>query len=110
MKRLVVTVVVSTLVLTLLSLIAPAQAASDDGAVSSVARPTFHALSRMPDGAYRSLTPLTDDELDSVTGAAFPNIAINLGIVVQLNVCAICRDVTQTNIGFLRQSISRLRL
>jgi hypothetical protein len=110
MKRLVLTVMVSTLVLMLLPSIPPAQAASGEAAVSGEARPTFHALSRMPDEAYRSLTPLTDDELDSVTGAAFPNIAINLGIVVQLNVCAICRDVTQTNIGLLRQSISRLRL
>jgi hypothetical protein len=98
---------VSTLVLTLLSSIPPAQAASDGAAVSGEARPTFHALSRMPDEAYRSLTPLTDNELDSVTGAAPLNL--NLGLVLQINVCAICRGVTQTNIGVLLQNISRMR-
>jgi hypothetical protein len=106
MKRLVVTVMVSTLVLMLLPSIPPAQAASGEAAVSGEA-PTFHALSRMPDEAYRSLTPLTNDELDSVTGAAPLNL--NLGLVLQINVCAICRGVTQTNIGVLLQNISRMR-
>jgi hypothetical protein len=110
MKRLVVTVTVSTLVLMLLSATPPAQAASGDGAILAEAGPTFHALSRMPDEAYRNLAPLTDDELDSVVGAAgglfgAGGLAANLGIIVQINVCAVCVGVGQANFGFLGQRV-----
>jgi hypothetical protein len=109
MKRLVVTVTVSLLVLMLSSWIPPAQAASGDGALSAEARPTFHALSQMPDQARRNLTPLSDAELDSVIGAAgglfgVGGLVANLGIVVQINVCAVCSGVTQSNFGFLGQN------
>lgn len=113
MKRLVVTVTLATLLLVLLSSVAPAQAASDEGAVSAGATPTFHALSGMPDEMRRGLTPLTDDELDSVTGAAgglfgAGGLVANLGIVVQINVCAVCAGVTQNNFALLGQGLRRL--
>jgi hypothetical protein len=103
-----VTVTVSTLVLMLLSAIPPAQAASGDGAILAEAGPAFHALSRMPDEASRNLAPLTDDELDSVIGAAggvfgFGGLFANLGLAVQINVCAVCAGVRQTNFGVLGQ-------
>lgn len=112
MKWLVVTVTVSTLILMLSSSIPPARAASGDGAVSAEATPMFHALSRMPDKAYRNLAPLTDDELDSVIGAAgglfgVGGLAANLGIVVQINVCAVCAGVGQANFGVLGQGVPR---
>lgn len=108
MKRLVVTVTMSTLVLMLLSVIPPAQAASGGGAILAEAGPTFHALSRMPDETSRNLAPLTDAELDSVIGAAggpfgAGGLAANLGIVVQINVCAVCVGVGQANFGSLVQ-------
>jgi len=108
MKRLVVTVTASALVVMLFSSIAPAQAASDDGAAPAGARATFHALSRMPENVGGSLTPLSDDELDSVTGAAgglfgLGGLIANLGIVVQINICAVCAGVTQNNFAILGQ-------
>jgi hypothetical protein len=109
MKRLVVTVTVSLLVLMLSSWIPPAQAASVEGALASETGPTFHALSQMPAEARGSLTPLSDAELESVVGAAglfgAGGLIANLGIVVQINVCAVCAGVNQSNFGFLGQNI-----
>jgi hypothetical protein len=83
----------------LLSWSVPAQAAAGDGAVTGGVDPGFHALHRMPDEARSSLVPLTDDELASVTGAAGFGFGFgaNLGVIVQINVCAICANVRQEN-------------
>jgi uncharacterized membrane protein YfcA len=102
MKRVVAMVTASTLLVMLLSSIVPAQAASHDVAVAPAAGSTFHALSRMPEEVRSNLTLLTDDELASVAGAAGGafgpgGLSVNLGIIVQVNVCAVCRGVRQSN-------------
>jgi hypothetical protein len=102
MKRLVAMVTASTVLVMLLSSIVPAQAANQDGATAPAAGSTFHALSRMPDEARSNLTPLTDDELASITAAAggvfgAGGLGVNLDIIAQINVCAVCTDVRQSN-------------
>jgi len=102
MKRLVTMVTASTCLVMLLASIVPVAAATDDPGLALAAGSTFHALSRMPDEVRSNLTPLTDDELASVTGAAggvfgVGDVVANLGIIVQINVCAVCTDVRQSN-------------
>lgn len=102
MKRQVAMVSASTVLVMLLSSSVPAQAAPHDGATAPAGGSTFHALSRVPDEVRSSLTPLTDDELASVTGAAggafgIGGLGLNLGVIVQVNVCAVCSGVRQSN-------------
>jgi hypothetical protein len=111
MKRLVVTVTMCTFVVMVLFSISVAQAASDDE-MSSAPGPRFHALSRIPEAARADLTPLTHDELATVAGAGpslfgVGGLRVNLGIVVQINVCALCAGVTQTNFAALGQGLGR---
>jgi hypothetical protein len=108
MKRPVALVTVATLVLMLLAPIVPAHGASPD-AFGSPAGSAFHALSRLPDADQRHLIPLTEGELDAVTGMAGwgRGLGLNLGIVVQINVCAVCTDVRQINFGGLGLGLFR---
>jgi hypothetical protein len=50
---------------------------------------------------------MTDDELAMVEGAAGPWsfywANLNLGIILQFNICAICFDVAQGNVAVLIQ-------
>ena len=75
---------------------------------------TFHAFSTLPAVEQASLTPLSNDQLDAVEGGAFPpypdlpTVSINIAVLPQINVCAVCKGVVQTNIGVIAQG-SRFR-
>jgi hypothetical protein len=74
----------------------------------AVANDTFHTFSTLPAVEQASLTPLSDDQLAAIEGAASPrsltvNIGVNVGVLPQINVCVVCEDVAQTNIGVIRQ-------
>jgi hypothetical protein len=107
MKR-SVALVISTVVLMLLTPIVLAHAASPDAFVPPGGS-AFHALSRLADDEQRNLPELTEAELDAVTGMAgwFGGLGLNLGIVVQINVCAVCTDVRQINFGGLGMGLLR---
>jgi hypothetical protein len=112
MTRLIAVITAFSCLVLLLSSSVPALAAPDDRAVAPATDATFHALSRMPGEAQSGLTPLTDDELAEITGAAggsfgLGGLGLNLGIFVQINVCAVCRGVSQSNFGVLGQGLSR---
>jgi hypothetical protein len=107
MKRHVAMVTVSAVLGMLLSSIVPVHAANPDDVLVSPLGSAFHALSRMSNEEQSNLTPLTDGELGSVTGMAgwgLRGLAANLGIIVQINVCAVCVDVRQTNFAAPRSS------
>jgi hypothetical protein len=107
MKRHVAMVTVATVLVMLLSSSAPVQAASpDDGSVSAPG-PSFHALNRLSHPEQTNLTPLTNAELDSITGMAGWGLGLNLGIVVQINICAVCSGVTQINFGGIQLGLLR---
>jgi hypothetical protein len=75
----------------------------------AVASDTFHAFSTLPAVEQARLTPLSDGQLAVVEGGAFPpfpdypTVAINIAILPQINVCAVCGGVVQTNIGVISQ-------
>jgi hypothetical protein len=76
---------------------------------------TFYALSAMPAVERSAIGPMTDDQLAEINGArrgagrrsdsAGPrhgrrggsNIGVNLAIVNQINICALCSNVNQGN-------------
>lgn len=74
---------------------------------------TFQAFSQIPAEEQARLTPLGDDQLASIEGAQHwtatrnrpINIGINVAITPQLNICALCRNVTQVNAAASRQLI-----
>jgi hypothetical protein len=111
MKRHIAMVTVTTVLVMLLSSIVPVQAADPDEATLPGPSGSFHALGRLPHLEQNNLTPLTDTELDSITGMAgwggLGGLVANLGIVVQINVCAVCSNVRQTNFGVLRTGMLR---
>jgi hypothetical protein len=80
--------------------------------VPAIADDTFQTFRKMSAEERALLTPLGDDQLASIEGArhrtAFKNAPINIGINVavtpQLNLCALCRDVTQVNAAALAQT------
>ena len=87
--------------------VAPALAANDRAAIGDPPA-SFHAFSTMPLVGHPTLRPMTDDELATVEGAAGNSLSfswanINLGIIVQFNICAICTNVTQGNAGSIFQ-------
>jgi hypothetical protein len=63
---------------------------------------TFHAFSTLSATEQASLAPLPDDQLAAVEGAARRGvliISVQVAVQPQINVCAVCEDVLQTNIG-----------
>jgi hypothetical protein len=101
----------ATVIVMLLLSVVPARAAGDDGIINTEPR-SFHALSRISEEATNPPVALSDDELASITGGrrGFFGSINNLAIIVQINVCAICSQVSQGNaaiigqVGFLRGS------
>ena len=87
--------ITTTVIVMLLLSVVPARAAGDEGIVNTAPR-SFHAFSRVSEEVASPLVALSDDELASITGGALGTI-LNLGVVVQINVCAICSQVRQSN-------------
>jgi hypothetical protein len=73
--------------------------------VPALAGDTFQAFSTLPAAEQATLTPLPDDQLAAVEGAAPLNVNVNVQVAVpiQLNVCVVCTDVVQTNVGVVVQ-------
>jgi hypothetical protein len=73
--------------------------------VPAFAGDTFQAFSTLPAAEQATLTPLPDDQLAAVEGAAPLNVNVNVQVAVpiQLNVCVVCTDVVQTNVGVVVQ-------
>jgi hypothetical protein len=73
--------------------------------VPAFAGDTFQAFSTLPAAEQATLTPLPDDQLAAVEGAAPLNVNVNVQVAVpiQLNVCVVCEDVVQTNVGVVVQ-------
>lgn len=95
--------ITATVIVMLLLSVVPARAADDDGAVNAAPR-SFHALSRIPEEATNPLVALSDDELASITGGhRLFGSAMNLALLVQINVCVICSQVSQGNAAFIGQ-------
>jgi hypothetical protein len=103
MRRPIVIVTLSSVLIAVLLSIVPAHAANEVGATTPTAGATFYAFSRMPAGTQSDLKPLPDAELAAIVGAAGGvlggrlSINVDLDFVVQTNVCAICNDVQQSN-------------
>lgn len=97
-----------TVVVVLLLSVVPARAASDNAAITSASH-SFHALHRIAEEAGGTPVALSDDELASITGGRRGIFGIlgnlNLGIIVQINVCAICAGVSQSNVGVIGQGV-----
>jgi hypothetical protein len=75
--------------------------------VPAIADDTFQAFHKMSAEERALLTPLGDDQLASIEGArknAPINIGINVAVTPQLNICVLCRDVTQVNAAALAQT------
>jgi hypothetical protein len=74
-------------------------------AMPALAGDTFQAFSTLPAAEQATLTPLPDDQLAAVEGAAPLNVNVNVQVAVpiQLNVCVVCEDVVQTNVGVVVQ-------
>jgi hypothetical protein len=111
MRQLAVTVIASAVLIALPPWIAPATAAGHDEAVAPADGPVFHALGRLPGTVRDTLTPLTDEELASVAGAArriagVGAFAIDLDIIVQVNVCGVCRGVRQSNFAIAGRPVA----
>jgi hypothetical protein len=75
-------------------------------AVPVIAGDTFHALSTLSAAERASLTPLPDDRLAAVEGGLNINIAVQVAIVTQVNVCAVCKNVAQVNAAAVVQGAS----
>jgi hypothetical protein len=71
--------------------------------VPAFADDTFQAFSTLPAAEQATLTPLPDDQLAAVAGAALLNINVQVAVPIQLNVCVVCEDVVQTNVGVVVQ-------
>jgi hypothetical protein len=71
--------------------------------VPAVASDTFHALSRLPAVEQAGLAPLSDDQLAAVEGARRLILIVQVAVQNQINVCALCRDVAQGNVGAIVQ-------
>ena len=71
--------------------------------VPAIAGDTFQAFSTLPAAEQVTLTPLLDDQLAAVKGADLLNINVQVAVPIQLNVCAVCEDVVQTNLGVVVQ-------
>ena len=102
MRRPILVVMLSSVLVAVLLSIVPVYATNEDGAVAPTDGTRFYALSRMPAGAQSDLKPLPDAELASIVGAAGGlvldgRLSLNLGLVVQTNVCAVCNGVSQSN-------------
>ena len=69
---------------------------------------TLHAFSTLSAAEQASLGPLPDDQLAAVEGAASPGglvISVQVAVQPQINVCALCANVVQTNIGDIAQGV-----
>ncbi len=74
--------------------------------VPAVASDTFHALSRLPAVEQAGLGPLSDDQLAAVEGTwRILIIIVQVALLNQINVCAVCGRVTQGNLGVIAQSV-----
>jgi hypothetical protein len=73
--------------------------------VPAVASDSFHALSRLPAVEQAGLAPLSDDQLAAVEGALRLVIIVQVAVVNQINVCALCRKVAQVNAGATVQPV-----
>ena len=98
-----------TVLLLLVGLLLPTAPAlaSSDGTMGDPPD-SFHAFSKMSSMDRDALRLMTDDELATVEGAArwrFPILwsNANFGIILQINICAICANVTQGNAATLIQ-------
>ena len=80
--------------------------------VPAVAGDTFQAFP-MSAAERALLTPLPDDRLAAIEGARCVsaqrnnpvNIGLEVGIVNQINVCAVCAGVRQTNVTCISQDL-----
>ncbi|HWC02680.1 MAG TPA: hypothetical protein VHF87_07905 [Methylomirabilota bacterium] len=107
MKQLIAAGVAVSLLVGLLLPVTPALAASIDATIDG-STASFHAFSKMPSADRDALRPMTSEELAAVEGAALGGLSLtwanlNLGIILQINICAICSNVTQGNVGGLIQ-------
>jgi hypothetical protein len=75
--------------------------------VPAVASDTFHALTSLPAMEQASLTPLSDDQLAAVEGARRILVIVQVAVQNQINVCAVCRNVAQVNLGVVAQGAAR---
>jgi hypothetical protein len=75
--------------------------------VPAVASDTFHALTSLPAMEQASLTPLSDDQLAAVEGARQILVIVQVAVQNQINVCAVCRNVAQVNLGVVAQGAAR---
>jgi hypothetical protein len=66
-------------------------------AVPVIAGDTFRALSTLSAVEHARLTPLPDDQLAAIEGERSLNIAVQVAVVTQVNVCAVCKNVAQVN-------------
>ena len=95
--------ITATVIVVLFLSVVPARAADDDGAVNAAPR-SFHALNRIPEEATNPLVALSDDELASITGGhRLFGSATNFAILVQINLCVICSQVSQGNAAIIGQ-------
>lgn len=76
-------------------------------AMPATASPAFHAFKNLPAVDQASLDPLSDDQLAAVEGALKLVIGVNVAVVSQVNVCALCRNVAQVNAGAVAQGTVR---
>jgi hypothetical protein len=54
-------------------------------------------LSTLSAVEHARLTPLPDDQLAAIEGERSLNIAVQVAVVTQVNVCAVCKNVAQVN-------------
>jgi hypothetical protein len=80
--------------------------------VPAIADDTFQTFRKMSAEERALLTPLGDDQLASIEGTSHStttknvpiNIGINVAVTPQLNICVLCRDVTQVNAAAISQT------
>jgi hypothetical protein len=96
MKQLITAGMAVSLLVGLLLPVTPALGANDDAVIGEPPA-SFHAFSKMPSTEREVLRAMTDEELATVEGAARRGLSINLnlGFIVQINICAICANVDQ---------------
>jgi hypothetical protein len=79
-------------------------AMAGDKSVSGTEPAALQALSKMPAPERTALTMMTDNELASVEGARYEfKINKNVAKIKQLNVCAACLGVIQSNGALVHQ-------
>jgi hypothetical protein len=77
--------------------------------VPAIAGDTFHAFRTLSATEQTTLTPMHDDQLATVEGAtpfSIPSIIVNVTVHPQINVCAVCEDVVQENLGAISQIVT----